>query len=186
MPHALDHIVVYDPEGHPVRLGQLWADRVAVLVFIRHFGCVFCGQQIAEISSMLDGVNALDADLVVIGQGSVEEACAFRDKSKLKMPLLTDPARQSYRALGMRRGLASILTPATLVHAFKAWRSGFRQSRIAGDPLQQGGVVVIAPGGVEHFRYVSKVAGDHPPAEQVLAALRAHRSSALRHPLVAG
>ena len=171
MPHALDPIVVYDPEGRQVRLAQLWADRIAVLVFVRHFGCVFCRQQIGEIGPLLDRVKAMGADLVVIGQGSVEEARAFRDEQRLKVPLLTDPTRQSFNALGMRRGLASILAPATLVHGFKAWRSGFRQSRIAGDPLQQGGIVVIAPGGVEYFRYISEVAGDHPAAEQVLAAL---------------
>ncbi|MDJ0865707.1 MAG: hypothetical protein QNK03_06340 [Myxococcota bacterium] len=27
-----------DWEGHPVRLGSLWAERPVVLVFIRHFG----------------------------------------------------------------------------------------------------------------------------------------------------
>jgi len=29
---------VLDPEGRPVRLGTLWQERPAVLVFIRHFG----------------------------------------------------------------------------------------------------------------------------------------------------
>jgi hypothetical protein len=64
-----------------------------------------------------------------------------------------------------------VLTPAVVARAFNAWRSGFRQSRAAGDPLQQGGVVVIAPGGVEHFRFMSRGAGDHPTSGQILAAL---------------
>ena len=114
MPHVLDNMVVFDPEGRRVRLAQLWADRIAgCLVFVRHFGCLLCRQQIAAISPLVDRVKAMGADLIVIGQGSIEEARAFRNEEKLGIPLLTDPTRQSHGALGMRRGLASILTAAT-------------------------------------------------------------------------
>jgi hypothetical protein len=35
---SLAEIEVLDPQGRPVRLGDAWRDRPAVLVFIRHFG----------------------------------------------------------------------------------------------------------------------------------------------------
>lgn len=35
---ALADVEVLDLEGHPVRLGGLWAERPVVLVFLRHFG----------------------------------------------------------------------------------------------------------------------------------------------------
>jgi len=38
MPHLLDELAVKDPDGDDVRLGQLWAQQTAVLVFVRHFG----------------------------------------------------------------------------------------------------------------------------------------------------
>ena len=184
MPHVLDNMVVFDPEGRRVRLGQLWADRIAVLVFVRHFGCVLCRQQIGDITPLFDRVKAMGADLVVVGHGSVEEARTFREEEKLRIPLLTDPTRQSHDVLGMRRGLTSLITGSSLGRAFTAWHSGYRQSRVAGDPLQQGGVVVIAPGGVEHFRFISREAGDHPTSEQILAALTVltapHSSTAAR------
>jgi hypothetical protein len=175
MPHALDPIVVFDPDGRLVRLGELWADRTAVLVFVRHFGCLFCKQQIAAISPFLDRIRSSGAELAVIGHGTIEEARAFRDEQKMVVPLLTDPSRQSYCALQMRRGLASSLAPAVLVRGLRALGAGFRQSRVAGDPLQQGGVVVIAPGGVERFRFISRDAGDHPTPAQILSALQAQR-----------
>jgi hypothetical protein len=31
-------IVLPDADGHPVRLGALWAESPAVLVFLRHYG----------------------------------------------------------------------------------------------------------------------------------------------------
>jgi len=34
----LAKMTVLDPSGSPVVLGTLWRDKVAVLVFLRHFG----------------------------------------------------------------------------------------------------------------------------------------------------
>jgi len=34
----LENIVVLDPDGQAVRLGDLWRDQTVVLAFIRHFG----------------------------------------------------------------------------------------------------------------------------------------------------
>ena len=34
----LADIVLQDDQGEDVRLGELWRDRAAVLVFVRHFG----------------------------------------------------------------------------------------------------------------------------------------------------
>jgi hypothetical protein len=35
---ALADIVLPDQEGHEVRLGDLWRDRPAVVVWLRHYG----------------------------------------------------------------------------------------------------------------------------------------------------
>jgi len=35
---ALENVEVFDLSGSRVRLGSLWSDRTAVLVFLRHFG----------------------------------------------------------------------------------------------------------------------------------------------------
>ena len=35
---ALRDITVLDEQSSPVRLGELWRDRPAVLAFVRHFG----------------------------------------------------------------------------------------------------------------------------------------------------
>lgn len=35
---ALEDVTALDVEGNAVRLGDLWQERPAVLVFVRHFG----------------------------------------------------------------------------------------------------------------------------------------------------
>jgi len=42
---------------------------------------------------------------------------------------------------------------------------------IQGDSLQQGGAVVIGPGGILHYFYGSKEAGDNPPIQDMLDAV---------------
>lgn len=38
MTTKLDDIKVFDEKGASTRLGELWKERPAVLVFVRHFG----------------------------------------------------------------------------------------------------------------------------------------------------
>jgi len=172
MPHVLDGLTVFDPDGRPLRLGELWVDHSAVLVFVRHFGCLFCRQQIAELSAQRDRLRSLGAELIVIGHGTIEEARALREELRLTSPIFTDPGRDAYRALGMRRGWHTSLSPRVILRAARARWMGFRQTRIAGDPFQQGGVVVIARGGEERYRFISREAGDHPRPSEIVAALQ--------------
>ena len=171
MAHVLSGITVFDPDGRETRLGALWADRIAVLVFVRHFGCLFCRQQVAAIGPLRERVQSLGGELFVIGHGNLEQTRAFRDEQPAPFPLFTDPTRQAYCALEMRRDPRSVLTAGVLGRAILARARGFQQSRVAGDPFQQGGVVVIAPPGVERYRFISREAGDHPAASEILAAL---------------
>lgn len=168
--HPLDDIVVFDPDGGRVSLGSIRSGRVTVFAFVRHFGCLFCRQQMAELLAARDAVFAAGGHMVVIGQGSIEEARVFRDENELPGPLLTDPSRQAYCAVDLRRGAGTVFRPAVFWAALRAWRHGFRQSRTAGDPLQQGGVVVVGPDGRERYRYISRWAGDHPRQSSLVAA----------------
>jgi peroxiredoxin len=162
---------VLDSDGRTVRLGDLWRERAVVLVFVRHFGCIFCKQQVAELKGVVEQIEARGAELVVLGNGSVEDARRFGREQGIGFRLLTDPTGQSYRQAGMRHGLATVVGPGVLGRGLVAWARGFRQSEVLGDPLQQGGVLVIAAGGHEVFRYVSRRAGDHPSTTQLLAVL---------------
>ena len=119
----------------------------------------------------VDRIRGLGAELVVVGSGSVVAARAFRDEQQINFPLYTDPSLKSYRAAGLKRGLATVLNARSAVHAIGAVFGGFGQSRTQGDGIQQGGAFVIDTGGHERFSYVSREAGDHPDPEKFLLAL---------------
>jgi hypothetical protein len=111
------------------------------------------------------------ADLAVVGSGTPEQAAALADELGVDFPLLADPQRRTYVALGARRSLAGVLHPAVLGNALRAWRGGFRQQGVQGDAMQLGGVVAIRPDGEVAYLYQSARAGDHPPLADVAAAL---------------
>jgi NAD(P)-dependent dehydrogenase (short-subunit alcohol dehydrogenase family) len=119
----------------------------------------------------IDDIRARGAELVIVGNGAQNFAAAFREDFELDCPILVDPELRAYRAAGLRRGRVELLSPRLPLNALRALRSGSRQTGVQGDPWQLGGVFVIRPGGHLMYRYVSREAGDHPPVEEILAAL---------------
>ncbi len=119
----------------------------------------------------MDRIHELGAELYFIGNGAANFARGFRGEFDVPGPIWVDPQRLSYQALGFRYGVGSTLRLQVLMNARRAKKAGFSQNTVEGEPIQQGGVLIVKPGGEITYRYASKVAGDHPPVEQVLAAL---------------
>jgi hypothetical protein len=159
--------------GEAVRLGDEWRDRPAVVVWLRHFGCLLCKEQAAAFRGRGQEIEALGAGLVFVGNGELTWARQFEAEECRGCRVLTDPALDSYWAIGARRGWRSTIGPAGLAAGIRAFRHGFRQSGVRGVPDQQGGVYVMLPGDRATYAYVSGSAGDHPPIDAVLDALRA-------------
>jgi hypothetical protein len=116
------------------------------------------------------------AKLAVIGNGQpwMAKSWARHNDFPPAVAVLTDPARKSYDVAGLKRSFAATLKPAAAVSFVRALRRGFRQGRTLGDPWQQGGALVVRPGGQVVFRHVSSGPGDHASASTLLAALHAH------------
>ena len=108
---------------------------------------------------------------MVIGNGTPEQARAFRDERGLRMPLYVDPRLRAYRAAGLRNKMAISQSLKVLGNAVRAMKEGHFQGATQGDPWQLGGVFVLAPGGQVRYEQRSAVAGDHADPAAILAAL---------------
>jgi peroxiredoxin len=181
---VLEDVVLSDPDGRTIRLGDLWSERPAVLVFVRHFGCVFCRQMAVEIHRARHDFEEADVELVVIGHGSPAQAADFRRQQNVDLPLLVDPERRVYELAGAKVAtLPELIGPrqilrglkATIVSRLRQGSIAVHQGRIVGHAAQLGGVLVIAPDGSVRYAYLSEESGDNPPAREVLAAARAIR-----------
>lgn len=168
---ALGEHTLWTVDGQPVRLRSLWPERKAIAVFVRHFGCLFCRQQVATLLPFESRFAAAGADLVIVGQGSVDDARAFRDELNLTCRVLTDPTLEVYCALDLPRGAGTVFRPSVFLRALRARAQGFRQTRSGGDVLQQGGVLIFDKGGSQLYRFVSRSAGEHPSPHELLDVL---------------
>jgi len=113
------------------------------------------------------------ANLVAIGNGSALMARDFQERFEVKIPLYTDPSGRSYELAGLKRSVL-FFGLQTMKRGRRAKVAGFRQGRLAGDPWQQGGDVIISPGGEMLYARVSEGPGDHAPIEELLATLRGY------------
>ena len=119
----------------------------------------------------IDELRARGAELHVIGNGSPSFVAGFRAQTGYDGSLYTDPSLAVFEAAQLERGAARTLDPRSLGRTFGAFARGHRQGRVQGDPWQQGGVLVVAPGGEVKWHYISERPADRPSAAQIAAAL---------------
>lgn len=168
---------VLDLRGRSRVLGTLWRFEPAVIIWLRHFACIFCKQQASDIRREKAAIEALGARLAFIGSGSTRQARGFADEYVPDCAVFTDPSAYTYRTLGARDSMVGTVT-GLVINGPRAMRRGHFQTRIQRRTFQSGGVLVALPENRVAYLYLSRIAGDHPPNAQVLGALRA----AGRHP----
>ena len=111
------------------------------------------------------------ARLVVVGNGLPAQAQDMKKDLDFPATIWVDQEMEAYRAAGLRRGPTRTLSWRTFGHLARAWRAGFRQKGVQGDPWQLGGAFVIAAPDRVHYSHVSGEAGDHAPVSELLSAL---------------
>ena len=121
--------------------------------------------------SIIPQIHQAGAELIVIGNGTAQQAQWFLDDTGLNAPVYTDPDLNVYRAIGARHGLRSLLHPMVIVRALQAWKKGYRQAGVMGDATQVGGLLIVHPDGSIPYVHRSSYAGDTPTPAAILKAL---------------
>lgn len=168
----LARIEVLTPKSKPVFFGELWREQPAVIAFVRHFGCLLCFEQVADLLTIAEEVRSAGARLCVIGNGNPLHASVFMREAGLETDVFTDPARILYKRLAMRHGVFSTINPTSTRHARRAYQRGFRQTGTRGDPWQQGGVIVACTDGTVAFVQRFSVAGDQADLVEIQRAAK--------------
>ena len=170
-------LTVLRPDGSTVRLGAVWAERPVVLALVRHFGCIFCKEQVSRLRTIVGDIHSAGAELVIVGSGSPQMAGFFAKDYAITTTVLTDPERRVYQALEVRRPpRLAFVDPRVFVRGLRALLRGYRQQSAQmserGDETQLGGVFILRSGGTLAWAYRSAFAGDHPTNAAILSALR--------------
>ncbi len=113
-----------------------------------------------------------DIGVALLTMGKPEQAAEFCRNQRLSYTCLSDPARRSYRAFGLRRGsMAEVMGPALALAALRAAGKGHFMGRPVDDVYQLGGIFLVdRQGRIAYARY-PRHAGDQPPAGELKNAV---------------
>lgn len=154
--------------GEVVPLASLYAEQPVALVFLRHLGCIFCREHVAQLRRLKD------LNIVFVTLGTPEQTEAFRTKMQSPHRFICDPDKTLYRHFEIPRGgLTQMMSPQVFVRAIGATLQGHRNGRSDADPLQLPGVFVIGTDGVVTWQYRSKNASDNAPPDEIERHLQA-------------
>jgi peroxiredoxin len=162
-----------DVNGNPAWLSSFWKNQVLILAFTRHFGCPQCKEMVDQLVTVAPDFKAKNLGLVIVTQGTPEEAKIFCAERAPGVTCLADPERKSYQAYGLER--ANIWQSFLSLHV---WRSNRRLKKERGwntdlppkgqDAMQMAGVFVIAPDGRIRLPYYYDDIADHPDVDLLL------------------
>jgi len=145
-----------------------------LLIFLRHFGCSFCREAIADISRQRQQFEMKGVRIVFVHMAPKRETAErfFRKYKLFPIDHISDPEKRFYHAFGLGRG-----TPAQLFGLMN-WIRGFQagvveghgfayQGEDIGDGFQMPGVFVLQKGTVKHA-FIHRHAWDRPDYDAIV------------------
>ncbi len=129
----------------------------ALVVLLRHSGCLFCREALADLQVRRRQIEGEQAQLVLVHMGTeAEDARLFARYGLADIPRISDPERSLYRAFGLgRAAVFDLFGPHMWWRAFHALLAGgHRVGKLSGDVLQLPGAFLVFHGEiVRGFRH---------------------------------
>lgn len=151
----------------------------ALLVFLRHFGCVGCSLVLEQLLPHFALFESLGFQRVLIGNGDPRHIPGFLQRYGLEgrdLTVVTDPSGQIYRVASLRRSFWGSWGARGIWDFLKAHLAGHLQTGFHGDTLQQGGSLLLDEEGRVLFHYQSQSIGDLTPIDALLQAAYAYKA----------
>ncbi|HYP06509.1 MAG TPA: peroxiredoxin-like family protein [Bryobacteraceae bacterium] len=139
-------------------------DNPVLLVFLRHAGCTFCREALADLAAQRRDIESTGVTIVLAHMGKPEFGREFFEKYGLSdLHQISDPGRGLYKAFGLQRGnLWMLFGPKVWWRGFEAGILGRHGvGRLMGDGFQMPGLFMIFHGQIlRTYRHQS--AADRP------------------------
>ena len=175
-PETLDTSVV----GFGLAPGSLrdqLASSETLLVFLRHFGCIFCRETVGELRKATTEIDDFP-DVLFFFQGTPTEGRAFLRRDWPNARAVADPDLEFYERFGVRRAsYLEALGPAVFSAGRKARKKGYEGGSLSGDIWRMPGIFVVE-GERVIWSYRPRHAADHPDFNEIPSMIRAARESA--------
>jgi hypothetical protein len=139
---------------------QLGSD-LNLIVFLRHFGCMFCRETLADMREIAEKDPSFPNPLFFF-QGSPTEGRALLRGYWPQLRAISDPRAEFYEGFGVERGgLFKMFGPSVWTAKSRAEAKGHRNGERSGDIWRMPGVF-LARGSRILWSHEYRHAADHP------------------------
>lgn len=159
---ALDRVL--DLEGRSLR--AVSSARPTVVLFIRHSGCTFCREALADLSRKRAALAEARTGIAVVGMSDPGTLRRLAEQFGLtNAAWFSDPERTLYRAFELRRGgFWQLFGPSVWIRGIAATLRGHVVGRLDGDGFQMPGAFLVHAGRIVRA-YRHETAADRPDLE---------------------
>jgi len=156
----------------PGRLRDQLGEGTTLLVFLRHFGCIFCRETVADLRSAAEADRDYP-DVLFFFQGSAVEGRAFLRRYWPGARAVADLDLELYEGMGIRRAsLLEALGPPVLLARNRARRKGHSNGERSGDIWRMPGIFAVS-GDRVLWSHRPRHAADHPDFQRIPELIRA-------------
>jgi hypothetical protein len=149
----------------PGSLRDQLGERPTLLVFLRHFGCTFCRETVADLREAASDPGY--PPVLFFFQGSVTEGRAFLRRYWPEARAVADPELSFYEAFGVNRGsLLQMFGPGVFVAGYRSRRKGHENGPRSGDIYRMPGAFLVQ-GDRVLWQHTYRHAGDHPDFRRI-------------------
>ncbi len=157
------------------KIGTVSKNQAVFMTFLRHFGCTFCREALAELSTKREEIERSGMKMVFVHMAENEEAESYFNRYNLEgVDHISDPECHLYEQFGLIKGsFRQLLGLKSWIRGFEAGvLKGHGIGKLVGDGFQMPGVFLIQNGKiVEHF--IHKSSSDRPNYEKLMDCCRA-------------
>jgi hypothetical protein len=147
-------------------------DRPALLVFLRHFGCIFCREMVRDLRKLAEDRPDYPP-LIFVYQGTAEDGRTFFGEFHPAARAIADAPKKFYTAFGLRRAsFGQMFGIQVWTCSFRAMSKGNFVGKPVGDPWLMPGAFLVHGADVlwsHHFAHQ----GDHPDWDAIPAKVPA-------------
>jgi len=163
---SLDHLVT----DHGTNILETSKSKTVMMVFLRHFGCVFCREALNEISKNRSNWEKRGIHLVLVypsDKASGEKYFSQFDLSTIDS--VSDPETKWYQIFGLVKGsFSQLFGLKTIIRGFEVATTGtLPVLKQVGDGFQMPGIFLIRNGQVRD-KYIHRSASDKPDYDSLV------------------
>ena len=171
LPDDLRSCTVVSSDEQTATIGELVDGQATLLVFVRHFGCIGCSENIGLLQPRLKELEGLDTRIIIIGCGAPAYIEGFKERHRLLFTpaeVFSDASLATHQAAGLMYSIWGGFRPRALLEQVRAFVNGNVSSGVQGDIKQQAGAIYTDTSGCVRLYHRNESLGDHVSPQKVV------------------